>query len=207
VSRAMRLAILAGEAPAMNSNLPSETQRLSIVPLSDYPGINTFGDLSNFLRSAIADEDSRQFSESMGELALQAEAVIAGLRASRQREHAAPLLMDMLTVVRQHRSLVVQLGLAWRGLYEYAAYLQALNNFRVLIGQWLQTTRWDDQLEVSAQDFELVAWRTMGEGMLLVDMYEQWLQAEERGGTRSALGELQDNQVQRVLQWWQKLRR
>jgi hypothetical protein len=184
---------------------PSQTQRMSIVPLSNLHSANTFGQLSNFLRHAIADEDSRQFSESMSALALQAEGVVAGLRGNRHRDVAGPLLMDMLTVLRQHRNLVVNLGLAWRGLYEYAAYLQALNNFRVLIGQWLQTARWDDQLEVTAADFELVAWRTMGEGMLLVDMYEQWLTRED-GGERSALGELQEPQVQRVLQWWQKLR-
>lgn len=188
-------------------SLNSTTQRFSIDPLTNLPSINTFGELSNFLRSAIADEDSRQFSESMGDMALHAEKAMAGLRASRRRDHAAPLLMDMLTALREHRSFVVNLGLAWRSLYEYAAYLQALNNFRVLIGQWLQTARWDDQLEVTAADFELVAWRTMGEGLLLVDMYEQWLEREERYGTRSELGALQENQVERVLQWWQKLRR
>lgn len=165
-----------------------------------------FGELSNFLRSALADEDSRQFSEAMQQLALQADAVAAGLRISRHRESAAPLLMDMLTVLRDHRSMVVSLGLSWRGLYEYAAYLQALNNFRVLIGQWLQPGPWDRDLAVTADDFALVAWRTLGEGMLLIDMYEQWLQREQ-DAEASALGELQAPQVRRVLQWWQKLRR
>lgn len=184
---------------------PSTTLRLSIDPATNLPSINTFGELSNFLRQAMADEDSRVLSESMGELGAQAEAVIAALRRSRQRDEAAPLLMDMLTVLRQHRTLVVNLGLAWRGLYEYAAYLHALNNFRVLIGQWLQTTPSEDLLAVTAQDFELVTWRTMGEGMLLVDMYEQWLTREE-SDARSGLGALEEPQVVRVLQWWQKLR-
>ncbi len=191
----------------MSSRDPSTTQRMSIRPLSDLPSINTFARLSDFLRSAIADEDSREFSESMAALAAQAEVVVEGLRRSRARDQAAPLLMDMLTVLRRHRTLVVKLGLAWRGLYEYAAYLQALNNFRVLIGQWLQTARWDDQLEVTAADFELVTWRTLGEGMLLVDMYEQWASREDSAQPRSELGALHENQVERVLQWWQKLRR
>jgi hypothetical protein len=144
----------------------------------------------------------------MGLLALHAEAVVAGLRHSRRREQAAPLLMDMLTVLRDHRSMVVNLGLAWRGLYEYAAYLQALNNFRVLIGQWLlHIEPWDDELRLSAEDFALVAWRTLGEGTLLVDMYEQWLEREEGEEPGSALAELEPPQVDRVLQWWHKLRR
>ena len=141
----------------------------------------------------------------MGQLALQAEGVMAGLRLSRKRKEAAPLLMDMLTVLREHRGLVVGLGLSWRGLYEYAAYLQALNNFRVLIGQWLlHAGPWDDEVGVTADEFGLVTWRTMGEGMLLVDMYEQWLQREE---SASELGDLQEPQLERARQWWQKLRR
>lgn len=180
--------------------VPSTTRRLT-----NFPSVNTFGDLSNFLRGAVADEDSRLFSESMGHLASHAEAVVAQLRQSRQRRAAAPLLMDTLTVLRDHRGLVVGLGLAWRGLYEYAAYLQALNNFRVLVGQWLlQVNPWDDELAVTAADFELVAWRTLGEGLLLVDMYEQWLEREQQDA--SALGALEEPQVARALQWWQKLR-
>ena len=189
----------------MHSTLPN-TSRLPLDRRTNYPSINTFGELSNFLRSAIADEDSRMFSESMQQLALHAEAVVAGLRLDRKRAHAAPLLMDMLTVLRDHRSMVVSMGLGWRGLYEYAAYLAALNNFRVLIGQWLlRVEPWDDELQVAPDDFALIAWRTLGEGMLLIDMYEHWLQREQ--GTGSDLGGLQEPQIDRVLQWWQKLRR
>ena len=166
-----------------------------------------FGELSNFLRSALADEDSRMLSEGMQQLALQAEAVAAGLRQDRRRERAAPLLMDMLTVLRDHRSLVVNLGLSWRGLYEYAAYLQALNNFRVLIGQWLlDVDPWGGELHVRADEFALVAWRTLGEGMLMIDMYEQWLQREESPGA-SDFGAPTEPQKERAQQWWQRLRR
>lgn len=184
--------------------VPSTSRLPSGMP-SNVPSLNTFGEISNFLRGAIADEDCRVFSESMGEVAMHSEAVVAALRLDRRRESVGPVLMDMLTVLRDHRTLVVNLGLAWRGLYEYAAYLQALNNFRVLIGQWLlHASPWDDQLNVTADDFALVAWRTMGEGMLMVDMYEQWLRREE---DESALGSLQEPQLERVRQWWHKLRR
>jgi hypothetical protein len=193
------------------------SSRLPIDRSTNLPSINTFGDLSNFLRHAVADEDSRIFSESMGEMAAHSEAVIAGLRRDRRRDAVAPLLMDMLTALRDHRSLVVNLGLSWRALYEYAAYLQALNNFRILIGQWLlQVEPWGDELTVTAADFSLVAWRTLGEGMLLIDMYERWLELGddfENDAGPDSLRELQQlqqpqgPQVQRVLQWWQKLRR
>lgn len=170
------------------------------------PSIQTFGDVSNFLRGVIADEDSRAFSDSMGELAAHAESVFAVLTRSRRRDEAGPALMDMLTVLRAHRGFVLQLGLSWRGLYEYAGYLQSVNNLRILIGQWLQSVPWQDELEVTAADFQSVTWRTLGDGMLLVDMYEQWL---EREGVDSDRFEADVTEPQRemVQQWWQKLRR
>ncbi|MBC5765519.1 hypothetical protein [Ramlibacter albus] len=186
--------------------------RLSVDPSTNLPDINTFGQLSNFLRGAVADEDSRNFSESMGQLATRIESIVASLRLSQQRVVVAPMLVDMLTVLRAHRHLVVNLGLPWRGLYEYASYLQALNNFRVLIGQWLlDGGPRSTQLALTAEDFELIAWRTLGEGMLLVDMYEDWISREpddfeSTQPQQSALGQLSEPQVQRAIQWWKKLR-
>jgi hypothetical protein len=186
------------------STLPNS--RLKRDPFTQLPSINTFGDLSNFLRGAVADEDSRLLSESMADLSVHVEAIIAALRVNRIRTNIAPMLVDLLTVLRAHRHLVVNLGLLWRGLYEYAAYLQALNNFRVLIGQWLlDGGPRSTELALSAEDFELVAWRTLGEGMLMIDMYEQWLASGTRD-EESALGKLDEPQVQRAVQWWKKLR-
>ncbi|MEP6792028.1 MAG: hypothetical protein ABI907_11700 [Ramlibacter sp.] len=184
----------------------SSNSRLQIDPSTHLPSINTFGGLSHFLRSAVADEDSRQVSENMAQLATHIEAIIAGLRLNRARITVAPMLVDLLTVLRGHRHLVVGLSLPWRGLYEYAAYLQALNNFRVLIGQWLlDGGPRSVELLVTAEDFELVAWRTLGEGMLLIDMYEQWTSREQQD-QHSGLVALEQPQVDRAMNWWQKLR-
>lgn len=183
--------------------------RLALDPATHLPSIHSFGELSQFLRGAVADEDSRQFSEGMGVLATHIEAIVAGLRLDRSRATVAPLLMDFLTVLRDHRTMVVGLGLEWRGLYEYAAYLQALNNFRVLIGQWLlHGGARGEKLKLSAEDFELVAWRTLGEGMLLIDMYEQLARDpadSDLAVTQPFLRE-QEPQLERALQWWRKLR-
>ena len=180
--------------------------RLQLHPSTNLPEIDSFGELSQFLRGSVADEESRQFSEGMAQLASQLEAIIAVLRTSRLRATVAPPLVDLLTVLRGHRQLVVALSLPWRGLYEYASYLQTLNNFRVLIGQWLlDGGPRSTELRVTAEDFELVAWRTLGEGMLLIDMYEQWT-AREQQEQNSALAALEQPQVDRAMQWWKKLR-
>ena len=183
----------------------STNSRLRLDPSTNLPSINSFGELSNFLRGSVADEDSRLMSESMSQLSVHIEAIIAGLRLNRQRIVVAPMLVDLLTVLRGHRNLVVNLGLPWRGLYEYAAYLQALNNFRVLTGQWLlEGGPGSAELLLGAEDFELVAWRTLGEGMLLIDMYEQWIASEPH--EHSTLGSLEEPQLERAIQWWKKLR-
>ncbi len=183
----------------------STPSRLSIDRTTLLPSIQTFGELSNFLRGSVADEDCRQFSESMATLATHIEAIVAALRLSRARAAVAPLLVDLLTVLRGHRSLVVNLGPLWRGLYEYATYLQTLNNFRVLIGQWLlDGGPRSEMLGLGPDDFELVAWRMLGEGMLLIDMYEQL--AAPATPEQSAMAALEEPRVERAMAWWKKLR-
>ncbi len=180
------------------------TSRLPIDPSTHLPSIHSFGDLSNFLRSAVADEESRLVGESMGTLASHIEAIVAGLKLNTDRDYVAPMLMDLMTILREHRAMVIALSPAWRGLYEYASYLQALNNFRVLIGQWLLQGSGRKLDPAMMADFELIAWRTLGEGMLMVDMYDQWRGQEQQG--ESALGSLDEERLARARNWWDKLR-
>lgn len=176
-------------------------------PPSERPSSGDFGQLSNFLRASIADEDSRRVSESMSDLATHVEAIILSLRHGKVRTTIAPMLVDLLTVLRAHRHMVVGLGVGWRGLYEYAGYLQALNHLRVLIGQWLlEGGPRSTELLLNAEDFELVAWRTLADGMLLIDVYEQSVQREQDEQPESGLAALSEPQVERAIQWWKRLR-
>ncbi|MFC5498679.1 hypothetical protein ACFPOE_14120 [Caenimonas terrae] len=176
-------------------------------PSTQRPTNGDFGQLSNFLRASVADEESRRVSESMSDLATHVEAIILSLRHGKVRTIIAPMLVDLLTVLRAHRHMVVGLGLPWRGLYEYAGYLQALNHLRVLIGQWLlEGGPRSTELLLNAEDFELVAWRTLAEGMLLIDVYEQSVQRDQQEQAESGLAALSEPQVERAIQWWKKLR-
>lgn len=181
-------------------------QRSSILPLdpsTQYPSAQNFGELSQFLRSSMADDESLQMADGMGVLAACIDAVLASLKNRSDPAAMAPLLMDLMTHLRQHRALVVELGAGWRGLYEYASYLAALNNFRVLIGQWLLAAKQQAAQVVSFADFELVAWRTLGEGMLLIDMREQF---RKQAPVESSLAALDESRVQRARSWWDRLR-
>lgn len=184
------------------------SSRLPTDPSTQRPSSGNFGQLSNFLRGSVADEESRRVSESMSALATHVETIIGTLRQNKARTTIAPMLVDLLTVLRAHRHMVVGLGLPWRGLYEYAGYLQALNHLRVLIGQWLlEGGPRSTELLLNAEDFELVAWRTLADGMLLIDVYEQWVQREQQEQQpESGLAALSEPQVERAIQWWKKLR-
>lgn len=185
----------------------TSTSRLPLDPETHLPSIQNAGDVQQFLRGAAQDEDSRALSESMGQVATRIEAIVAALQDSRRRDVIAPQLVDLLTVLRGHRMQVLGLGLPWRGLYEYPGYLHALNNFRVLIGQWLLGSGPRSQdLTLTADDFGQLAWRTLGEGILLIDMYDQWMATEAKQGTEPPdLSKVSQPQVERALQWWKKL--
>lgn len=185
---------------AGNSRPPSE-------PSNERPTNGDFGQLSNFLRASVTDEESRRVSESMSDLATHVEAIILSLKHGKVRTTVAPMLVDLLTVLRAHRHMVVGLGVGWRGLYEYAGYLQALNHLRVLIGQWLlEGGPRSAELLLNAEDFELVAWRTLADGMLLIDVYDQSVERDQSEQLESGLAALSEPQVERAIQWWKRLR-
>ncbi|HEY0887768.1 MAG TPA: hypothetical protein VGE20_20915 [Ramlibacter sp.] len=179
--------------------------RLRIDASTNLPTIRSFGELNQFLGGSREDAASQAISDGMRQLAERVERIVATLRTTQQRAIVAPLLVDLLTVLRGHRNQVVHLGMPWRGLYEYGGYLQALTNCRVLIGQWLlDGGSRSASLVLTPEDFELVAWRTLAEGMLLIDMYEQWVASEIE--PESGLAGLPDPQVERAIRWWHKLR-
>lgn len=172
---------------------------------TNLPTIRSFGELNQFLGGNREDAESQAISDGMRRLAERVEGIVATLRTTQQRTIVAPLLVDLLTVLRGHRNQVVHLGMPWRGLYEYGGYLQALTNCRVLVGQWLlEGGPRSASLVLTPEDFELVAWRTLAEGMLLIDMYEQWVAGEIEA--ESGLADLPDPQVERAIRWWHKLR-
>lgn len=178
------------------------TSRLPLDPSTHRPTLQTLGQLSSFLRSSVADAEALEVGEGMSHLAAQIERIAALLKTG-ATAGLPDALMDLLGQLRAHRQLVVGLSAAWRGLYEYAAYLNALNNFRVAIGQRLMER---DVTVMAGQlaDFELVAWRMLGDGMLLIDMYEQW--RGQQGDAESGLGALEDSRVHAARHWWERLR-
>lgn len=195
------------------SDLPDpQVSRLPLDPATQLPTLAGFDELSQFLTVSSGDRESKMLAYGMAGLAAGIDKVLAGIKSETESDPAdqAAALMDLMTILREHRRLVIALSTNWRSLYEYPAYLAGLNNFRVLIAQWLlaaspkgESSQLDALQEVSLEDFELAAWRTLGDGTLLIDMYEQLLGREAADSASSAL---LASRLARAKSWWGKLR-
>ena len=144
--------------------------------------------------------------ESVGALA---QAIDEAVRARRARKDTAQITRRAAALaqgVRDHQFFLTSVDSAWHALYEFGAYQSALRELRKAVDAWHKSLENRSSREGAGFDrMELLAWRTLGEGMLLIDMYEQGGQslseppAALHGPAPGAWG--------RVMGWWQRLRR
>jgi hypothetical protein len=134
----------------------------------------SFGQYSQFLRSAVADEESLQVGESLQALAVQIEAVVAMLQQRNLEPHPLSLaLINLVGDLRTHRAMLLALGADWHSNYEFDAHFSALNHFRILVTQWAMEAAPPRNGVPALADFDLAAWRVLGAGSLLLDVYDQ----------------------------------
>jgi hypothetical protein len=180
----------------------SATSRFQLDSQTGLPEMRDFAEFGEALRSLASDAESVRLSEGMGELSTAIENVGLALSTQQRGAMIGPLLVDLLTSLRKHRQLVVGLTESWRLLYEYASYLAALNNFRVLIGQWLVERNISGDNQVVIDDFEMIGWRTLGEGLMMIDMHEQ----ARNSNQESAMVPVDESRLARAKQWWGQIR-
>ena len=168
--------------------------------------LQSFGDISRFLREGVADEESRQLRDSLGALSSQIDEAVRTRRTSTDTAAITQRVASLSQCAREHQLFLTGLGSAWHALYEFGAYQRALRELRSAIAQWQQTLERRSAKEGASFDhFELLAWRTLGEALLLIDMYEHHSDpqsdlpdAQRRGRPLSAL--------QRVREWFRRWR-
>ncbi len=181
----------------------SVNSRFQLDPETGLPDIRDFTEFGHALRSMSNDDETHRLSDGMGELSAAIEQVGQALSSQQRGATVGPLLVNLLTALRKHRQLVVGLSETWRSLYEYAAYLAALNNFRVLVGQWLVERNISGDNAVVIDDFEMIGWRTLGEGLMMIDIYEQAL---TRLQEESSVEPVNESRLARAKNWWGQLR-
>lgn len=135
----------------------------------------SFDQFSEFLRGAVADEESLQMGENLQALAVKVEATMALLacEGATATHAAAQALMQVVDALRAHRAMVLSLGDDWHRFYEFDVHFVALNQFRVLVGGWAKEALNPEHKLPAPSDFDVAAWRLLGAGAMLLDVYEQ----------------------------------
>ena len=160
--------------------------------------IQSFGDISRFLREGVADEDSRQLRDSLGALSSLIDEAVRTRRNSTDTAEITRRVVALSQGAREHQLFLTGLGSAWHALYEFGAYQRALRELRNAVTQWQQALeRRSPQEGARFDQFELLAWRTLGEALLLVDMYEH--QSDPNA-------DLADAEPQRKVSAWYRAR-
>lgn len=160
-----------------------------------------------FLRDGGANDESRQLRASLGALADLIEAAVRARRLRRDTAAITRMAAALVQGVREHQWFLTGLGSAWHALYGAAAYPVAVAELLRAAQAWQQHLERRSRREGAAFDrMELLAWRTLGEALLLMDLYEQAGSSPSTatGTTISAARHLPA--WRRVLQWWQRLR-
>ncbi len=170
--------------------MPTDLAAVSHLPGSTATSsreLQTFDQYSQFLRAAVADEESLQLGESLQGLAAPIETLVGLLRQPDADATAvAQHLLVLMDVARQHGVLVQALGGDWHRFYEFNAHAKTLAHFRARVAHWAREAAEPQRRLPAVGEFELAAWRALGAGALLLDGYEQSAQrAQEAAATRS----------------------
>lgn len=173
--------------------------------------VHSFDDVSRFLRSGMADEESRQLRESVGALAQQIDDAVRLRRApaasasvgDRNDEAAiAHCAARLAHCVFEHQRFLTGLGSAWHGLYEMGAYQNALRGLRRAVDVWHDALAQRSAGEGEAYaHLEPLAWRTLGEGLLLIDMYEQGSGIQSEPAAVLRVSRKSDGWLRRAARW------
>ena len=130
--------------------------------------------MARFSGAGMADEESRQLRASIGALA---QCVEQAVHARRTHSDTAAILHGAAALVqgvRQHQLFLTGLESAWHMLYAFDAYQNALHELCRAVQDWHLALAQRSLGEGACFDrVELLAWRMVGEGVLLMDMYAQ----------------------------------
>lgn len=162
--------------------------RMAISRTSLRPTMQSFDDLSRFLRQSFVDEESRQLRENVSVLAVQIDHAVRTRRTGTDSIAITNTVDGLVGDVRQHQMYLTGLGAAWHMLTEFRIYRRSLRHLVRAADAWQQSLERRSPSERDAFDaFERQAWRTLGDALLVIDMYEQAEDAQ-LGQSRPGLG-------------------
>ncbi|MDD2610734.1 MAG: hypothetical protein PHX60_13795 [Giesbergeria sp.] len=137
----------------------------------------SFADISLLLlHECVADEELRRLRDNVSRLAKALDGAVGARRQRRETTTIARRAATLAQELRQHQALVGQLSAAWKAMYEWHSYLRDLRELAQAVQHWREALAQRSRQEGAVFDqMERLAWRTLGEGLLLLDMYQQGL--------------------------------
>lgn len=134
----------------------------------------SFAQLSRFLRDGLVHEETAQLRRALGVLSERIEAATHARRSGQGLEEVQRRATALERCARQHQLQLTGMGSAWHALYEFGAYQRGLRQLRDAIALWQDALQRRSVAEAEHFGaFERQAWRTLGEALLVLDMYEQ----------------------------------
>lgn len=188
---------------------PADANAMSRAPSgwlsqSQSHGFQTFDQYSEFLRTAVADEESLQVGESLQVLAGQVESLLGMLqKPGPSATVLSQALIDLLGDLRAHRALLLGLSADWHRFFEFDAHFSALNHLRILVTQWAMNAAPPKLQMPPLAEFDLVAWRVLGAGSLLLDVYDQ----SRTTSVVARSARKPPTLWKRWMSWWQRRRK
>ena len=138
-----------------------------------YPLPGWSGHSSRLGQDLRAEEELQQWRTSLGALAQCIENALQARRLRRDAEHITRCAVALWQGVRQHQLFLSGLDSAWHALYSFDAYQNAQQELSGAVQDWRQALEQRSPREGACFDrVERLAWRTLGEGLLLVDIYQ-----------------------------------
>lgn len=169
------------------------------------PTPDWFGHSSQWGRDYRLQEQLQQWRTSLGALAQRIENAVQARRQGGDAGQIIGCALELAKGVRQHQLFLTGLDSAWHFLYSFDAYQNAQEELAAAVQDWCQALEQRSPREGACFDrVERLAWRTLGEGVLLVDIYEQGngplSEAPAPAPGRSGAAWL------RLRSWWQRQR-
>lgn len=169
----------------------------------------SFGDMSQFLRQDMVDEESRQLRDSID---LLGQRINAAVRVRRMRRDTSTIAFHAAALargVREHQHFLMGLGSTWQALYELGAYQRDLLALQHSIEIWQKALDARSPHEGGIFDrMERLTCRTLGEGAVLLDLSRQsdGLLGEAESAVLAAIPHTAPSWWMCLRGWWRRVR-
>lgn len=176
-------------------------------PASIKSSFESFDGLSRFLRLSFVGEESRELRDHVSALAAQIDEAVSIRRTGADVQAIAQSAQALLNHINEHQQELTALGTAWQGMTELRIYRRTLRKLSQATVLWQDSFIGADPAESSLfEQFEMQAWRALGDAMLVIDMYEQTDAMVSAALAQPVQEKLVQQSVPPVkLSWWQRI--